>query len=234
MKRIETLQNDEIQFLSGRHSRLWELLRVWRIALEFIRGFRKLHFIGPAVTVFGSARFNEGHAYYDLGRKTGSLLARAGFAVMTGGGPGLMEAANRGAREAGGKSVGCTIVLPFETTHNQYLDLVVDFYYFFVRKVMLIKYSYAYVILPGGTGTLDELTEALTLIQTGKLYDFPVVLVGKDYWKGFMDWVKNTLVREGAISSKDLDWVHVVDTPDEAIAIVNAATAKLGLKLQAR
>jgi len=197
--------------------------------IEFVKGFRALHFVGPTVTVFGSARFNEGHPYYELGRLIGRKLAQNGFNVMTGGGPGLMEAANRGAKEGGGYSIGCNIYLPHEQEPNPYLDRVVTFYYFFVRKVMLVKYSHAYVILPGGLGTLDEMSEALTLIQTGKLYDFPVVLVGKEYWKGFLDWVQNTLVAQGAISQNELTWVHVTDNPDEAVEPIRAVSQKIGL-----
>lgn len=192
-------------------------------------GFRALHFVGPTVTVFGSARFNEGHPYYELGRSVGRLLAQNGFTVMTGGGPGLMEAANRGAKEGGGYSIGCNIFLPHEQEANPYCDRVVSFHYFFARKVMLVKYSYAYVILPGGLGTLDEMSEALTLIQTGKLYDFPVVLVGKEYWKGFLDWVQTTLVSQGAISANELTWVHVTDSPEEAIVPIQAIAKRLGI-----
>jgi uncharacterized protein (TIGR00730 family) len=163
MRRVAELKG-EAQFLAGRHSRFYEALRVIRISLEFFRGFFTLHFIGPAITVFGSARFKEDHPYYQLAQKVGAAIAREGFTVMTGGGPGVMEAANRGAKEVGGTSIGCNIVLPHEQRPNPYLDQVVNFYYFFVRKVMLVKYSYAFVIMPGGFGTLDEMTEALTLL----------------------------------------------------------------------
>jgi uncharacterized protein (TIGR00730 family) len=221
----------EAQFLAGRHSRIYEFFRLLRISREFIRGFMKLHFIGPAITVFGSARFREGHPFYDLGRRIGAALAREGYTVMTGGGPGLMEAANRGAKEAGGMTVGCNIVLPHEQDPNPYLDVVVTFYYFFVRKVMLVKYSYAFVIMPGGMGTLDEMSEAVTLIQTGKLYDFPVILVGTEYWRGFMDWVKDTLVKNQAVSPDDLTFLHVTDDPDEVVRIIRNTVQGLGLKL---
>jgi len=225
----------EAKFLEGRHSRTYELMRVVRIGIEFIRGFLALHRIGPTITVFGSARFKEGHRYYDLGRKVGRVLAEEGFTVMTGGGPGLMEAANRGAKEATAGSgrkivcVGCNIILPHEQRPNAYLDQVVTFYYFFVRKVMLIKYSHAYVILPGGMGTLDEMTEAITLIQTGKLHDFPVILVGKDYWQGFYDWVKNTLVAQGAVAAHDLDSMSLTDDPEEVRQLIRANAERLGL-----
>jgi uncharacterized protein (TIGR00730 family) len=227
-KTLETYKNriknenlyGEVQFLAGRHSRSWETLRLFRIAFEFIRGFRALQDIGPAITIFGSARFNEKTPYYELAKNVGAALAAEGFTIMTGGGPGLMEAANRGAKEKGGPSIGCNIILPHEQEPNRFLDKVVTFYYFFVRKVMLVKYSYAYICLPGGLGTLDEMTEAMTLIQTGKLYNFPVILVGKDYWKGFYDWVQGTLVKSGAVSPQDLDFVHLVDTPDDIIRII--------------
>ena len=212
----------EETFLRTRSSRLVELLRVGRIAIEFIRGFRAMHAIGPAVTVFGSARLKEGHPAYEGAREMGRLLAEHGFAVITGGGPGIMEAANRGAFEAGGHSVGCNIDLPHEQHHNPYLNRVVTFYYFFVRKVMLIKYSSAYVIFPGGFGTLDELTEALTLIQTGKHPPFPVVLVGREYWSGLLEWIRQAFLEAKTIDVKDLDRISLVDSPAEAAAIVAA------------
>jgi uncharacterized protein (TIGR00730 family) len=234
IKRLNQLQMEiqgEAKYLAGRHSKLGELLRLFRISLEFLRGMRSLHQIGPAITVFGSARFKEGHPYYELGRQVGAAIAREGLTVMTGGGPGIMEAANRGAKEAGGPSVGCNILLPHEQGANPYLDRVVTFYYFFVRKVMLIKYSYAFVILPGGLGTLDEMTEAITLIQTGKLYDFPVILMGVDYWKGFYDWVQDVLVKKGAVSPDSLSFVHLTDDPEEATQIIRRTIQGLGLTL---
>ncbi|MEW6056610.1 MAG: TIGR00730 family Rossman fold protein [Bdellovibrionota bacterium] len=231
MKRLSQVK-DEAEFLSQRNSRLNEVLRVFRIAIEFIRGFRAFHFLPPAVTVFGSARFAEDHPYYALARRIGELLAKEGFVVVTGGGPGLMEAANRGAKEAGGYSVGANIILPREQKPNPYLDRFVNFYYFFVRKVILVKYSYAFVILPGGFGTLDELTEALTLIQTGKLYDFPVVLMCKDYWSGFLEWSEKVLVKEKTISPDDLKLIKVTDDPEEALAIIRHASQRLRLPLK--
>jgi hypothetical protein len=222
----------EAQFLAGRHGYLREFSRLIKIGLEFFRGFWCLHGIGPAITVFGSARFKEGHADYERARKIGELLAREGYTVITGGGPGLMEAANRGAKEVGGHSVGCNIVLPHEQAPNPYLDRVVTFYYFFVRKVMLVKYSYAFVIMPGGLGTLDEMTEAITLIQTGKLYDFPVILIGRDYWKGFYDWVENTLVAKGAVSPEDLGFIHITDDPNEMLTIIRDVVHGLGVQLR--
>jgi uncharacterized protein (TIGR00730 family) len=237
IKRISQLRSQaevqgEAEFLAGRHSRLSETLRLLRITVEFIRGFRALQKVGAAITVFGSARFKDGHPYYELARRIGAALAREGYTVMTGGGPGLMEAANRGAKEVGGSSVGCNIILPHEQEPNAYLDRVVTFYYFFVRKVMLVKYSYAFVILPGGFGTLDEMTEALTLIQTGKLYDFPIILVGKQYWRGLLDWIRGTLVQGGAVSPEDLDFIHLTDDPEEALEIIRKTLQGLGLKLR--
>jgi len=223
-------KNNERQFLRGPESRGSELLRIARIGREFIQGFRKLHFAGPCVTVFGSARFPEGHEYYRLGRKVGAQLAQAGFTVMTGGGPGLMEAANRGAREAGGRSVGCNIHLPVEQAPNSYLDVLINFDHFFVRKVMLVKYSYAFVVLPGGFGTLDEVFETATLIQTGKIQDFPIVLMGSAFWEPFFDYMRGTLVREGTIDEGDLELLHLTDDPENAVArIRDAAMRRFGL-----
>jgi len=209
-------------FFAGPRSRTAELMRTVRIMGEFIRGFRSLHFLGPCVTVFGSARFGEDHRYYQLARETGARIASSGFTVMTGGGPGVMEAANRGAREAGGKSVGCNIVLPMEQEPNPYLDKFVEFKYFFVRKVMLLKYSVAFVCLPGGFGTLDEIFETATLIQTGKIRDFPVVMMGRDYWQPMFDFLSDTLVREGTIAEADLEIAHVTDDPGEVVDIIEA------------
>ena len=177
-----TSNTEEQIFLEGPHGRGFELGRAFRIFRELIHGFRSLHFVGPCVTVFGSARFPATHPYYALTRELGAIIAQAKFAVMTGGGPGLMEAANRGAKEANGVSIGCNIVLPQEQEPNRYLDKWVEFRYFFVRKLMLVKYSYGFVAAPGGFGTLDELFEVATLIQTGKIRNFPVVLLGVEYW----------------------------------------------------
>ncbi len=231
LKNLRTKVQSESQYLAGRNSLSKDLIRLFRIALEFIRGMRTLHPIGPAVSVFGSAQFGEGHPYYELGRKVGSALAREGYTVMTGGGPGIMEAANRGAQEIGGISVGCNIILPHEQGPNPYVDLVVTFYYFFVRKIMLTKYSYAFVILPGGMGTLDEMSEAITLIKTGKLYEFPVILMGKEYWKGFFDWVNEVLIKSGAVSHEELNFVHLTDDPLEAIRMINESVMGLELSL---
>ena len=188
-----------------------------RATADFLRGFRILHFVGPCVTVFGSARFADGHPYYALAREMGGRLARVGFTVMTGGGPGLMEAANRGAREAGGRSVGCNIELPREQQPNAYMDRSVTCRHFFVRKVLLFKYSYAFVALPGGVGTIDELFEALTLIQTGKIARFPIVLMGCDYWKPLIGLL-DRMAADGALERSDLDLVFATDCVDAAIA----------------
>jgi len=221
---------DDRYFIEGPHSRLREAMLLFRAARDFLRGFRALHFVGPCVTVFGSARFGEDHPRYALAREVGRRVSQVGFTVMTGGGPGLMEAANRGAHEHGGLSVGCNIELPFEQAPNRYLDRVITCHYFFVRKVLLFKYSYAFVVLPGGLGTLDELTEALTLIQTGKIREFPVVLVGTDYWQPFVTLLQE-MIEEGAISPEDLDLLKVTDDLDEAMAHLEAhAIEGFGLK----
>ena len=223
-------EKTEIRFLEGPHSRGAELLGVFRICRELIRGFRTLHFVGPCVTVFGSARFRESHAYYALARQVGEHLTRAGFTVMTGGGPGIMEAANRGAKEAGGRSVGCNIELPTEQQPNPYLDTMVTFRHFYIRKVMLVKYSYAFVVMPGGYGTLDELFETATLVQTGKIKDFPIVLMGVAYWKPMIDFLRTTMVGERTIDAFDVDRLIVTDSPEEATArIVEVALGRFGL-----
>jgi len=210
---------DDRRFLAGPRPRLRELGWAVRVFCEFIRGFRALHFVGPCVTVFGSARFREEHRFYDMARRLGALLARDGFTVMTGGGPGIMEAANRGAREAGGRSIGCNIELPHEQQPNAYLDRWVTFRHFFVRKVMLVKYSYGYIAMPCGFGTLDEMTEAATLIQTGKISHFPLVLMGVEFWKPLLEFMRGTLVKEGTIGPDDVDFL-VTDSPEEAAAHV--------------
>ena len=185
---------------------------------EFIRGFRALHFLPPCVTVFGSARFDENNRWYRMAREVAAELSRTGFTIMTGGGPGIMEAANRGARDAGGLSVGCNITLPHAQSHNPYLDRFVEFRYFFVRKVMLVKYSYAFVVMPGGFGTLDELFESSTLIQTGKIEDFPLVLMGREFWQPMLDFLQQRMVREGTIAQADIDRILVTDDVQEAVA----------------
>jgi len=215
------------EWLAGPRSRLSELARLARISAEFLRGFRALHFVGPCVTVFGSARVGEGDPHYQLAREMGARVAGLGFTVMTGGGPGIMEAANRGAHEAGGRSIGCNIELPHEQRPNPYVDRFITFRYFFVRKVMLVKYSVAFVVLPGGFGTLDELFESLTLVQTGKIAAFPVVLMGTEYWKPLCDFLRNTLAAHGMVAPGDLDLLTVTDSLDEAIAVIERGVAAL-------
>ncbi|WP_326688132.1 MULTISPECIES: TIGR00730 family Rossman fold protein [unclassified Streptomyces] len=198
--------------------------RVMRIQSEFVEGFGALAELGPAVSVFGSARTPVDAPEYEKGVRIGQALAEAGFAVITGGGPGAMEAANKGALEAGGTSVGLGIELPFEQGMNQYVDIGVNFRYFFVRKTMFVKYASGFVVLPGGLGTLDELFEALTLVQTQKVTRFPIVLYGTDYWKGLIDWVRGSVVAEGKASERDMELFHVTDDIDEAIKLVTKET----------
>jgi uncharacterized protein (TIGR00730 family) len=211
-------------FLSGPRSRREEFARAVRIFFEYLKGFRALHFTGPCVTVFGSARFGEDHEYYRLAREVGRALAEAGFAVMTGGGPGVMEAANRGAKEAGGLSIGCNIQLPMEQKPNPYVDKFIEFHYFFIRKVMLVKYSTAFVVLPGGFGTMDELFEVGTLIQTGKVERFPVVLMGSNYFRPLAEFVRDTMVAAGTIDAIDLQLFMTVDDPIEAVERIKAGS----------
>jgi uncharacterized protein (TIGR00730 family) len=194
--------------------------RVFRIMGEFVAGFDTLARIGPAVTIFGSARVPADHPQYELARETARLLGEAGFGIITGGGPGIMEAANRGAKDAEVESIGCNIELPFEQGMNAYVDVAIDFRYFFVRKTMFVKYAEAFVIFPGGFGTMDELFEALTLIQTGKVRDFPVILVGTEYWRGLLDWVRGTLLAEGKVSPEDVELLLVTDSPEEVVRAI--------------
>ncbi len=223
----------ELKLLEGPDRRGLELLRAVRIFFELIHGFRSLHFLGPCVTVFGSARFSEEHRYYELAREIGRRVAQAGFTVLTGGGPGIMEAANRGARDVGGLSVGCNIELPKEQAPNPYLDRWVTFRYFFVRKLMLVKYSYAFIVLPGGFGTMDEVFETVTLIQTGKIKNFPVILMGVDYWRPLRDLFEE-MIRHGTIDRTDVDRLVFTDSVEEALAVVNRnATVAFGLKVRA-
>jgi uncharacterized protein (TIGR00730 family) len=218
------------QFLQGPQTRSFELGRAIAIFFEIMGGYRKLHFVGPCVTVFGSARFTEEDPYYALARDIGQRLARAGFTVMTGGGPGIMEGANRGAKEAGGYSVGCNIELPQEQEPNPYLDRWVTFRHFFVRKLMLVKYSYAFIALPGGFGTLDEIFETATLIQTHKIKDFPLVIVGKEYWRPLLDFLRVRLVESKTIDPVDAERILVTDSADEAVQLVrDAALRQFGL-----
>jgi len=219
------------RFLQGPQPRRTELAGAIRICFEFIRGFRALHFVGPCVTVFGSARFKADHPYYEVGRQVGRELARAGFTVMTGGGPGIMEAANRGAREMGGRSVGCNIELPEEQKPNPYLDRWITFRHFFVRKVMLVKYSYAFIALPGGFGTLDEIFETATLVQTGKIKEFPIVLVVREFWEPLIDFLKTRPLAAATIGAIDLERFTVTDSPEEvARSVTETAMTRFGLR----
>jgi uncharacterized protein (TIGR00730 family) len=222
---MEALVHEERDFLHGARTLENELERMVRINNEFENGFRKLFKIGPAVTVFGSARFKDGHPYYKLTRKLGSELAKAGFTVLTGGGPGLMEAANRGAFEAGGKSYGLNIILPHEQSANPYVHDSIEFRYFFIRKVMLVKYSCAFVIMPGGLGTLDELYEAATLIQCKKIGPFPVILMDKKFWKGITDLTVNQ-VKAGAVAEEELGFAARVDKPADAVKLLLKSVPK--------
>lgn len=225
---------DDIVLLEGPHSRRQELALVLRTVRDFIAGFRVLHFVGPCVTVFGSARFREGHPYYELAREVGREVGLLGFTVLTGGGPGVMEAANRGAREAGRPSIGCNIELPREQRPNPYVDRTVTCRYFFVRKVLLVKYSYAFIVLPGGFGTLDELAEALTLIQTGKIRNFPVILMGTTYWRPLIEQL-HAMVAEGTIDDADLRLFLATDDVEAAIAHLRTyAIESFGLRPRRR
>jgi len=220
-----------LKFLKGPQPRRFETLNALEILRELVRGFRALHFIGPCVTVFGSARFGEDHKYYALGREVGAGLARVGFTVMTGGGPGIMEAANRGAKDVGGRSVGCNIELPHEQQPNPYLDRWITFRHFFVRKLMLIKYSYAFIALPGGFGTLDEIFETATLIQTGKIQQFPVILMGRDYWAPLIAFLRDRLVAERTIEPGDLERITMTDSAEEAVeTVTRVGMDRFGLK----
>ena len=221
---------ETIQFLQGPQPRGFELAQATRIFFELMGGFRALHFVGPCATVFGSARFTEEHPYYQMARDVGARLARAGFTVMTGGGPGIMEAANRGAKDAGGYSVGCNIELSHEQKPNPYLDRWITFRHFYVRKLMLVKYSYGFIAMPGGFGTLDEIFETATLIQTKKMSDFPLVFVGRDYWSPLINFMKDRLVTERTIDPIDVERILVTDSSQEAVEhIQSVATAKYGL-----
>lgn len=219
---LEQVVGAEAEFLAGRREPRENVESAVRIFLEFLRGFEFLKMDRPCVTVFGSARFGQGHAYYEQARKMGRALAREGFAVMTGGGPGIMEAANRGCKEAGGLSLGANIHLPHEQKPNPYLDRVMTFEHFFVRKVMMVKYSCAFVIAPGGFGTLDELFEALTLMQTEKIAGFPVVALGRSYWDPLVDFFRTRLVAEGAIAPKDLELFVCTDSVQDAVEHIKA------------
>ncbi len=219
------MEKPEIRFLEGPQSRWKEFTFAFSVLLEFIKGFRTLHFVGPCVTVFGSARFKEGHPDYELTRELSGKIARLGFTIMTGGGPGIMEAANRGAREVGGRSVGCNIELPHEQYANPYMDKWVTIKYFFVRKNLLSKYSYAFVVMPGGFGTLDEYFEAMTLIQTRMVSDFPVVIMNKEFYKHIMAHI-DVMKENGTISPGDVNLCFFTDSVDEALEYIQNNTIK--------
>lgn len=220
---LEMVRGTEADFLSHKEGRFGNVEGAVRIFLEILRGFEFMQFDRPCVTVFGSARFSEGHPYYEQAREMGRALAEAGFAVMTGGGPGIMEAANRGCKEAGGYSVGANIILPHEQKPNPYIDRFMEFEHFFVRKVIMVKYSCAFVVCPGGFGTLDEIFETLVLMQTDKIDDFPVIALGADFWEPMLDFFNKSMVAEGTISPADIDLLRVTDSIDEAMVHVKAS-----------
>jgi uncharacterized protein (TIGR00730 family) len=217
---------EEAHFLRGPQSRGFEIGHALGMFWEIFQGFRKLHFVGPCVTVFGSARFTPEQQYYHLAQEVGAALARAGFTVMTGGGPGIMEAANRGAKEAGGYSVGCNIELPQELKPNPYLDRWVTFRQFAIRKMMLVKYSYAFIAMPGGFGTLDEVFGTATLIQTGKLEDFPIVFMGRDFWQPLFAFLRDRLIAGHTVDAHDVDRILVTDSPVEAVQAITDTALK--------
>ncbi len=228
------LLNEDRHFLEGPRWWLDETLRVVRIAREFVRGFVSLHAVGPCVTFFGSARFSETHRYYRMARYVASRVALEGFTVMTGGGPGIMEAANRGAKDVGGRSVGCNIILPHEQTPNPYLDKLVTFRYFFVRKVMLVKYSQAFVIFPGGFGTMDEAFESATLVQTGKIWSFPLIFMGTDYWRPLFDFLRTQMLGEGTIDEEDYQRLILTDSVEDVLKCLDACPSCPGRRTDGR
>jgi uncharacterized protein (TIGR00730 family) len=200
--------------------------RIFRIMAEFVDGFEELKNIGPAVSIFGSSRIHDAHSFYKAAEKTAELLVKAGYAVITGGGPSIMEAGNKGASKAGGKSIGLNIDLPFEQKPNEYINHLINFHYFFCRKVCFVKYAKAFVIFPGGYGTLDELSESITLIQTKRMDQFPVILYGSKYWKGLLDWFKDPMLKENCIAPQDLNIIQTADTPQEVVAIIKKFYAR--------
>lgn len=232
------MNSDEAKIRRAFTDKDWQEIRtsdtwaIFKIMAEFVEGYEKLSKIGPCVSIFGSARTLPGTPYYDLAEDIAYKITRDGYGVITGGGPGIMEAANKGAQRANGKSVGINIKLPFEQSANEYVDSdkIITFDYFFVRKTMFIKYSQGFVVLPGGFGTLDELFEALTLIQTGKIGRFPIILAGKDYWQGLYDWICNTMLEKGNISPGDLELFRIAETADEAVKYINDFYSKYLLK----
>ena len=229
-QKIFELELPDRSLLSGPSSRLRDLMTLFRVAKDLLSGFRALHFAGPCVTMFGSARTKPGTQYYEMARKMGAACAKLGFTVITGGGPGIMQAGNQGAFEAGGRSLGVNIELPLEQEVNPYVQRSVTMRYFFTRKVVLVKYSYAFIIMPGGSGTMDEMFETMTLIQTGKLKIFPIILMGRDYWQPLMDFV-HRMAEEGTISPDDPDLIFFTDDVDEAAAhLQRHAVRQFGLR----
>ena len=230
--------NEEEQIREAFHQKDWtetkssDSWQIFKIMAEFVEGYEKLAIIGPCVTIFGSARTDPKHACYKLAQDTAYKMAKAGFGIITGGGPGIMEAANKGAKMAGGKSVGLNIQLPFEQNPNPYIDpdKLLSFYYFFIRKVMFVKYSQGFIVLPGGFGTCDEFFEAITLIQTKKIARFPIIMMGAEYWSGLLDWIKNKMLREKNIKDSELDLFVVLDNPDEAVKHIEDFYKKYSLK----
>ncbi|MES2618402.1 MAG: TIGR00730 family Rossman fold protein [Bacteroidota bacterium] len=234
MAKTRNKSNPAIKYLEGPQSRLNELWFTIKVVFQFIKGFRLLHFVGPCITVFGSARFKEDHHFYKTTREISAKIAQMGFTIMTGGGPGIMEAANRGAKDVGGRSVGCNIELPFEQQPNPYLDKWATIRYFFVRKVLLLKYSYGFVVMPGGFGTLDELFEALTLIQTAMIKRFPVVIYGSGYHEHLIKYVKH-MEEMGTISPQDSHLFLITDNPEEVVRHISEHSIKpFGLKREKR
>ena len=220
-------KDHDYHLLRGTRNYIGDWWRTWRIWHEFRKGFRRLRKLDKCVTFFGSARFTEDHPYYKMAYETAYQFGKSGYTIMTGGGGGIMEAANRGAKDAGALSVGCNIELPKEQKPNRFLDIQMTFHYFFVRKVMLLKYSHAFVLLPGGFGTMDEIFETATLMQTGKICDFPVVAMGRDYWQKLGPFLQDTMVKHGTIAQDDLDlwYARITDEPTEALDIVKARLA---------
>lgn len=231
-------EKDEQIIRNSFHPRSWNDIKthdswsVFKIMAEFVEGMEKMSRIGPCVAIFGSARTKPGDKYYEMAVEIAEKLTDYGFGIITGGGPGIMEAGNKGAQKGGGISVGLNINLPFEQHFNPYIDhdKNIEFEYFFVRKTIFMRYAQGYIAMPGGFGTLDELSEAITLIQTNKMVDFPVVLVGKEYWKGLIDWFKKTLLKDGMIAEEDFDIFHIVDTADDAVKIIKEFYKKYAVK----